>query len=309
VGSRNTWFGAAAEAKDAGTVAKGTGGAAQISHEGRSNWTTTDFATTGRTFYELTVSGVVVVPSGDNETTDSVYTSGGGNVLKCRRVEIVAGSGILTFELSSGSAPSGSGTLTNSSGVGDASISFSATAAVSGNPFWHSGLSFADYASAFGVAIPDIVELPDATNNILTKDDTTIDAAITTILANYDAMIAQAQSDWVSAEIWVPTMYPTPLAYSAMGIYSNGSIANPQYRRVIHKANLAIIEKYRGLTGSGIRLIDYQSAFDVEHCWQKFASAVRNPFTDDTVQVTAGGPHSGPKSAQMGELIYAMAKS
>lgn len=122
----------------------GTRGTTPNFHEGRGGWRFQDFAGAGRSFFEFTVSGVSVEP----DINSTVY-SNNGSQFTVQEKYITGGNGTIICERSSGTNnPSASGTLTKVSGNGDASITFSAWASVSGNPFWYSTmLDFKQYMS------------------------------------------------------------------------------------------------------------------------------------------------------------------
>ena len=124
----------------------------EIGWEGNGGWSWGSYATAGRTAYRFTVSGVTTAPA-----LNSVYTNNGQS-FTIVEINITSGSGNI-LGLATG-APTASGTLTKSSGTGDATVSFSASALDAGNPFWDSSigaLDFADYVDAYMGGTCDVV--------------------------------------------------------------------------------------------------------------------------------------------------------
>lgn len=114
-----------------------------IGWEGTGGWSWDSYTAVGATAYRFAVSGVTTPPQ-----LGSVYTNNGQSFI-IDEINITAGSGNIRGAFSGG-APSASGVLTKSSGGGDATITFSASAAESGNPF-HNGtdVSFTNYVNAY----------------------------------------------------------------------------------------------------------------------------------------------------------------
>lgn len=128
--------------------------------EGRPGWTFADFVGLGSNYERFTVSGISVSPdfTKSSLTSGSEYTVA-GNTYRIEDAFISGGSGTLVcFRVSGSATPSGSGTLTKSSGAGDATITYSAYASVNRSPL-HDGtrLNLQNYISVNGLSAPDVV--------------------------------------------------------------------------------------------------------------------------------------------------------
>lgn len=119
-----------------------TGGG--IGFEGTGGWTWDSYATVGRQAYKFILSGVVTPPA-----IDSTYTNN-GVTYTVSEVNITGGTGYISATGSG--APTASGTLTRTSGAGDATLSFSSFTTDSGNPFWEAdtnSLNFSQYVNNY----------------------------------------------------------------------------------------------------------------------------------------------------------------
>lgn len=136
----------------------GTRGTGLNKHEGRGGWTINDYTGEGRTYYSFSVTGVTTTPA-INSTKYKIGTT----ELLVQEVSISNGTGQIVCSLDSGPAPTlnSSGILEKSnSGIGDATISYSNSSAVSGNPFWNrtsNVLDYTNYLTLNSLDTPDIV--------------------------------------------------------------------------------------------------------------------------------------------------------
>ena len=235
-----------------GVTMIGTRGTAPNKHEGRGGWKISDYATVGRTFYSFTVSGVVTSPL----INSTVYTNN-SSTFTVQEVDITAGSGTIICERTAGTnAPSASGTLTKSSGTGDATISFSASGTVSGNPFWIGGaLNYAQYLTNNSLATPDWVLIHLGINDVFNYvSDATVIAAATAAFANLDLLITSIKA--AGAGVKVGLMIPTPPA-SQDGFAASYGTGQPAWRdkRNIMLWAQELITKYTGQEASRIYLV------------------------------------------------------
>jgi len=151
-------------------------GVSGVGWENEGGWGWNDYATVGYTAYRFTVSGVVTPPAiGDQ------YTNNAGTFTIA---EINLTNGIGTLRCKSIGTPSASGTLTRTSGAGDATITFSLSAQDSANPFWDASLptpalNFKKYVDAYLNGTCDVVYFLLAVNG-LTMNQTDFSAKITT---------------------------------------------------------------------------------------------------------------------------------
>ena len=120
----------------------GTQNASPNRHEGRGGWSYTQFLTAYETYgFKFLVSGITTTPlSGDIYTNNGCY-------FQVDRAKVSGGTGYVIAQKTSGTSPSASGTLTKSSGTGDATIAFSSSSANEPlNPFWFNGaINFKSY--------------------------------------------------------------------------------------------------------------------------------------------------------------------
>jgi len=284
----------------------GTRGTGANKHEGRGGWSITDFSTVGRTFYSFTVSGVVTAPL-INSTT---YTNN-GSTFKVQELSLVAGSGTIICERTAGTnAPSASGTLTKSSGTGDATITFSSSSAVSGNPFWIGGvLNYAQYLTNNSLATPDWVVIHLGINDAFsyTTDEAVIAAAIAAF-NNLDLLITSIKA--AGAGVKVGLMIPTPPAnQDGFGAgYGTGQTAWRDKRNIMLWAK-ELITKYTGQEASRIYLVPSNTALDVVNGYPLLAAAPVNSRSSVTVQRQSDGVHPDTSGyQQIGDALWAFLK-
>jgi hypothetical protein len=123
-----------------------------IGFEGTGGWTWSSYATAGSIAYRFILSGVTITPA-----IGSTYTNN-GITYTVSSVDITAGVGYISATGSG--APTASGTLIKSSGVGDASLSFSSYIIDSANPFWNTGtnsLDFTQYVNTYMGGTCDVI--------------------------------------------------------------------------------------------------------------------------------------------------------
>jgi len=284
----------------------GTRGTAPNKHEGRGGWKISDYATVGRTFYSFTVSGVVTSPA----INSTVYTNN-SSTFTVQEVDITAGSGTIICERTAGiNAPSASGTLTKSSGTGDATIAFSASSTVSGNPFWIGGtLNYPQYLTNNSLATPDWVLIHLGINDVFNyASDATVIAAATAAFANLDLLITSIKA--AGAGVKVGLMIPTPPA-SQDGFaasYGTGQTAWRNKRNIMLWAQ-ELITKYTGQEASRIYLVPTNTALDVVNGYPLAASAAVNSRSSVMVQRQNNGVHPDTSGyQQIGDCLWAFLK-
>jgi lysophospholipase L1-like esterase len=284
----------------------GTRGTAPNKHEGRGGWKISDYATVGRTFYSFTVSGIVTTPA----INSTVYTNNGSTFL-VQETAITAGSGTIICERTVGTnAPSASGTLTKSSGTGDATISFSAYSTVSGNPFWISGaLNYPQYLVNNSLATPDWVLIHLGINDAFSyTTDATVIAAATAAFANLDLLITSIKA--AGAGVKVGLMIPTPPAgQDGFGAaYGTGQTAWRDKRNIMLWAK-TLIERYTGQEASRIYLVPTNTALDVVNGYTLATSAPVNSRSSVMVQRQSNGVHPDTGGyQQIGDALWAFLK-
>jgi len=286
----------------------GTRGTGANKHEGRGGWTINDYATVGRTFYLFTVSGVTVSP----QINSTDYTNN-GSTFRVQEISLSGGSGTLLCERTTGSnAPSASGTLTKSNaGLGDATITFSASATASGNPFWISGaLNFPQYLINNSLTTPDYVFIMLGTNDIFgqTADAAAIvvaDAALTTL----DALITSIKA--VNGSIRVVLIPPPCVSYSQDAFATSYGTGQTRWRA---KRNMLLftkqmVSKYANQEASRIYLSAASANLDTVNNMQTAASAPVNSRSSVNVTRQNNGVHPDTGGyQQIGDGIWAFLK-
>ena len=284
----------------------GTRGTAPNKHEGRGGWKISDYATVGRTFYAFTVSGVVTLP----DINSTVYTNN-SSTFTVQEVDITAGSGTIICERTAGTnAPSASGTLTKSSGTGDATISFSASSTVSGNPFWIGGaLDYPQYLTNNSLATPDWVVIHLGINDAFSyTTDATVIAAATAAFVNLDLLITSIKA--AGAGVKVGLMIPTPPAnQDGFGAgYGTGQTAWRDKRNIMLWAK-TLIDTYTGQEANRIYLVPSNTALDVVNGYPLLAAAPVNSRSSVTVQRQSNGVHPDTGGyQQIGDCLWAFLK-
>lgn len=121
---------------------------------GVGGWTWENYTQQGRPAYRFQVTGVTSLSVG------AVYTNN-GNTFTIMEVNVTGGTGnILCSVASLNPTPSASGTLTKSSGTGDATITYTSVAQDTQNPLWdwdNNKMSFIPYANAVAGGKIDVV--------------------------------------------------------------------------------------------------------------------------------------------------------
>lgn len=199
-----------------------------------------DYATFGQTFYSLTVSGVSVNPS-----VGATYSTN-GSVFIVRYINISSGSGTLQVSRTSGvtTPVSVGGVLTKTTGTGDASVSFSLSSNVSGNPFWNNSTSKIDlgnYLTINSITLNanDWITFELGVNDMISYTDTVSASNYvrTSIFTYVDSIIAQFRRDVPGIRIGILMPAP-PFSQDGFGVRFNNS--QTAWR---HRINLDIYYK------------------------------------------------------------------
>lgn len=284
----------------------GTRGTGANKHEGRGGWTIAYYTGVGITYYSFTVSGVVTAPA----INSTLYTNN-GSTFKVQEVSLTAGAGTIVCERTAGTnLPSASGTLTKSSGIGDAAISFSSYTTVAGNPFWISGaLNYPQYLVNNSLATPDWVMIHLGINDAFsyTSDDAVI-AGAATAFNNLDLLITSIKA--AGAGVKVGLMIPTPPAkQDGFGFnYGTGQTAFRCKRNIMLWAK-ELITRYSGQEANRVYLVPSNTALDTENGYPLAASAPVNSRSSVMVQRQNNGVHPDiPGYQQIGDALWAFLK-
>lgn len=290
-----------------GVTLLGTQGAAPNRHEGRGGWTVNDYTTAGRTYYQFTVSGVITAPA-----INSTEYSHNGSVYRVQAVSLTGGAGTITCSVTSGGAPLANGTLTKSNGgAGDATIPFSASAAVPGNPFWIGGaLNFAQYLSNNAIATPDWVLIGLGINDCFSQtDDTACSSLADTELAKLDSLIASIQA--ADANVRIGLMIPSPPSADQDSFGYNYATGQTRWR---FKRNVLIwarqmISRYTGKEANRIYLVPSNTALDTVNNMNTAASGPVNSRSSVIIARQNNGVHPGTSGyQQIGDAVWAFLK-
>tara|TARA_R110001592_G_scaffold287035_1_gene555691 strand:+ start:138 stop:3440 length:3303 start_codon:yes stop_codon:yes gene_type:complete len=276
-------------------------------HEGRGGWTVNDYATAGRTYFKFTVSGVTVAPA-INSTT---YTNN-GNTYTVQEYDLTAGAGTYICSVSPlDAAPTASGTLTKASGVGDATVTFSASEALSGNPFWiGGGVDFGQYLTNNGFAAPDVVFIGLGINDCFGQtSDTAASDTADVAFAKLDALIASIKTADAGTKVGI--MIPSPPSSDQDSFGANYTTGQTRWR---FKRNILIwarqlIAKYSGQEASRIYIVPSNVALDTVNNMNRASAAPVNSRSAITVQRQNNGVH--PESTgyqQIGDALWAFLK-
>lgn len=290
-----------------GVTLLGTRGAAPNRHEGRGGWTINDYATAGRTYYSFTASGVVTPPA-INSTT---YTNN-GNTFTVQELNLVGGAGTIVCSVSPLSGtPTASGTLTKTSGSGDATIAFSASSALSGNPFWLGGaINFAQYLTNNSIAAPDWVIIGLGINDCFSQtDDTACSALADTELAKLDTLIASIKAADANTKIGLMLPSPPSADQDAFGASYGTGQPTWRFRRNILIWAWQMIAKYAGQESGRVYLVPSNTALDTVNNMNVAASAPVNSRSTVTKTRQNNGVHPGVTGyQQIGDAVWAFLK-
>lgn len=290
-----------------GITLLGTRGSPPNWHEGRGGWSVNDYCTVGRTYYKFTVAGIVTPPA-----INSSKYSNNGAVYTVQEYTLVGGAGTITCSVDSGGASQAAGTLTKTFGAGDAEIAFTASEAVSGNPFWIGGqLNFAQYLTNAGYAAPDWVSIALGINDIYAQtDDVAASAAADAAFAKLDLLIASIKT--ASASTKIALLIPTPPAASQDAFGANYGTGQTRWR---DKRNILIwarqmILKYAGQEANRIYLVPSNLGLDTDNNYPRAAAEPVNS-RNTAVQVSRQNNGVHPDASgyrQIADQLWAFLK-
>ena len=285
----------------------GTLGSGLNKHEGRGGWTVANYTSAGTASYRFTVSGVVEPPA-----INSAEYSHSGAVYRVQEAALVGGAGTLTCSLVSGGVPLASGTLTKTNAAaGDATIAFSATATLSGNPFWFSGaVNFGQYLTTNSIAAPGWVFIGLAINDVFaaTSDNAAL-VATDTALARLDVLLASIKA--ADSTTKVGLMIPTPPSseQNSFGVnYGTGQNRDRFKRNILIWAR-QLIAKHKGQEANRIYLVPSNTALDTVNNMQRGAAAPVNSRSSIIVSRQNNGVHPDTSGyQQIGDALWAFLK-
>lgn len=291
-----------------GVTLLGTRGSGTNKHEGRGGWTVNNYTTAGPTYYSFTVSGVTVAPA-----INATEYSNNGAVYRVQEVTLIGGAGTIICSVQSGGAPTANGTLTKSNGSsGDATITFSASAAVPGNPFWKSGaVNFAQYLADNSIAAPDWVFIGLGINDCFSyTDDATVSALADTEFAKLDTLISSIKA--ANAGTKIGLKIPTPPSHEQDSFGANYGTGQTRWR---FKRNILIwarqlIAKYTGQEANRIYVVPSNVALDtVNNMTRSAAAPVNSRASSVTISRQSNGVHPDiPGYQQIADALWSFLK-
>lgn len=264
-----------------------------VHQEAQGGWNWSDFATEGRQSYRFQVSGVNLLHIGD-----TYKDSANHYVFTIEEINITEGSGNIRCTYTGSGTLAASGTLTRTSGTGDASISYSSQASESANPFWNStsqSLDFTTYANTYCNGAIDYIVSYVGLNDMTLVTEYTLSARI----ENYVKPFLRAfHTQFPSGKVLLGTLN---LGSVSGGMAANyGASATWNYYTAARKI-WKYSELLRGLASddefsSYVVIIDTISPFDCETLYptSQFAVANRNTETE-TLQTNGLHPTDAGK--------------
>lgn len=290
-----------------GVTLLGTQGTAPNKHEGRGGWTVDNYTTAGPTYYDFTVSGVTVAPA----INAAEYTHN-GSTYRVQSVSLSGGAGTIRCSVVSGGAPLASGTLTKSNGsAGDATITFTASAAAPGNPFWIGGaVNFAQYLTNNSLAAPDWVFVALGINDVFGQtDDAACSAAADAAFVKLDTLITSIKA--AGAGVKVGLMVPSPPSSDQDAFGANYGVGQTRWR---DKRNILIwarqmLVKYSGQEANRIYIVPTNTALDTVNNMNLAASAPVNSRSTVNSTRQNNGVHPATSGyQQIGDALWAFMK-
>ncbi|MEW5969620.1 MAG: SGNH/GDSL hydrolase family protein [Pseudomonadota bacterium] len=289
----------------------GTRGTDPNRHEGRGGYTINDFCTTGRTYQEFTVSGIVTPPA----INSTKYSLGGSDFL-VQELHLTDGAGTIVCSLDKGSAPASgiSGQLTKANqSIGDSTINFSNVQPMSGNPFWNEETEAVDYANYLAenqLETPNIVFIQLGVNDTfsLTTDQAVI-AFCEVAFAKLDNLITSIKA--ANANIKVVLMTPPSYAdQDAFGINYGCGQTSRRAKRNIVTFNSQLQKKYdsNDKQAQGIYFLGSGVNVDTKYNFPNGSFAV-NSHNSLLVNRQTNGVHPDKGYLQIGDVIFIFSKA
>lgn len=285
----------------------GTQGTGANKHEGRGGWTVASYTSAGTVSYRFTVSGVTEVPA-----INAAEYSHNGAVYRVQETSIVGGAGTIVCSVVSGGAPLATGTLTKTNtAAGDATITFSASSTVSGNPFWINGaVNFPQYLTNNTIDTPDWVVIGLGINDVFSAtSDTTALSAADNAMTQLDVLIASIKAS--DANIRVALMLPTPPSADQDSFGANYATGQTRdrFKRNILLWSKQAIAKYKNKETDRIYLLPSNINLDTVNNMQRSAKAPVNSRSTIEVERQSNGVHPAkPGYEQAADAIFAFFK-
>ena len=282
----------------------GTRGAGLNRHEGRGGWRIDDYATAGRTFYEFIVSGIIVEP----QINSSRYTNNGA-VFTVQEVHLEDGDGRIVCS-ATGGTPSASGVLVKDAGSGDATIAFSSSGPVAGNPFWKGGqLDYAQYLADNALDTPDVVFIELGVNDVFGQ---TADAGVKSLagsrFALLDGLIASIKDAGVPAVALIPPAGPSG-SQDAFAVSYGVSATRWRVKRNFILWNQELTVRYSGHESNGIYICPAGLNWDTENNANRASPAPVNSRSNVMVERQNNGVHPATSGyQQIGDAMWAFLK-
>lgn len=285
----------------------GTQGTGTNKHEGRGGWTVASYTSAGVVSYRFTVSGVTEIPA-----INAAEYSHNGAVYRVQETNITGGAGTIVCSVVSGGAPLATGTLTKTnSAAGDATIAFSASSAVSGNPFWIGGqVNFGQYLTNNTIDTPDWVVIGLGINDVFSAtSDTTAVSMTNNALTQLDVLITSIKA--ANPSIRVALMLPTPPSSDQDSFGANYATGQTRarFKRNILLWSKQLISRYKSREADRIYILPSNINLDTVNNMQRAALAPVNSRAIVKVERQSNGVHPGsPGYKQIADAIFAFLK-
>lgn len=288
----------------------GTLGAAGVKHEGRGGWRISDYYGQGTVLYQINVTGVSVPPG-----IGARYTQG-ANTYNVEEVNMTGGAGYFSVSIVTGSAPTASGTLTKTTGTGDASIVYASSSQTSANPFYNPSTLMFDIGyyltnTSQSLASNDWIFFQLGINDVFSYTDIpTAEAKVATMVTQLNAIIANIHAYNANIRIGLVVTFP-PADQNAFGeSYSVGQLSEMYRKTGLITWQNKMLSEYDNTTtvNNKTYLVAAHLNLDVRNNFQTTTRAVNSRNTN-TETVQSNGVHPAASGyAQISDMYAGLIK-
>lgn len=263
---------------------------------GAGGWTWYNYIIAGENWWKVTVNGVTSISFG------AVYKDSNNNSFEVREVNITGGSGYISLRNVSGTATP-TGTLTRTSGSGDATVVIISAVSDEANPFWsNGGIDFTTYANNYAGGQIDVFYMLTNWNGLSPNqtDFSSFKATVRTFINAFHAQFPNAKFKILGAQL--------PSLNGGMGenYGANGGYAD-MYGMVvtIFNQNKAYQELANETAYSSfVEFVNVSAQFDSENNMQEADKAV-NLRATKSEKVGTNGVHPELSGyLQIADVVY-----
>lgn len=283
-------------------VGRKVGSVVSVYQEATGGWSWKDYATEGQLAYRFTVSGVNQLNIGDTYTVNSV-------VLTIAEINVTEGSGNIRCTYSGSNTIPASGTLTRSTGSGDATIIYSSYQSESYNPFWNpnksggAGLDFINYANEYCNGSINVIAVCCGLNDFNRYTPATIGNLFTDYIKPF---LRAYHADFPSGKVIIGTIHmPSPNGGMAAnyGAASNWNWLTTASKIWAFNTNLEALVNDSEFSGYVV-MADITSEFDCEHSYPTTLAYVNNRSTQQETVDTNGVHFTTVGAYQVADSLY-----